>query len=74
MVRASAVSHPVVRPTNEGRYLCKEDLCPFAVAEGISGRTAIHLANRPLFRASEAHDDYMGTGTTVVSALEQTIT
>jgi serine/threonine protein phosphatase PrpC len=32
-------------------------------------RTAIHLANRRVFRASETNDDYMGMGTTVVSAL-----
>jgi serine/threonine protein phosphatase PrpC len=32
-------------------------------------RTAIHLANRRVFRAAESHDDYTGMGTTVVSAL-----
>jgi serine/threonine protein phosphatase PrpC len=32
-------------------------------------RTAIHLANRRVFRASESRDDYSGMGTTVVSAL-----
>lgn len=32
-------------------------------------RTAIHLANRRVFRAAEEHDDYMGMGTTVVGAL-----
>jgi protein phosphatase len=31
-------------------------------------RTAIHLANRRVFRAAEKHDDYTGMGTTVVSA------
>jgi protein phosphatase len=32
-------------------------------------RTAIHLANRRVFRAAEKYDDYTGMGTTVVSAL-----
>ena len=32
-------------------------------------RTAIHLANRRVFRAAEKHDEYTGMGTTVVSAL-----
>ena len=32
-------------------------------------RTAIHLANRRVFRAAESHDEYTGMGTTVVCAL-----
>jgi protein phosphatase len=32
-------------------------------------KTAIHLANRRVFREAEAHDDYSGMGTTVVVAL-----
>jgi serine/threonine protein phosphatase PrpC len=32
-------------------------------------RTAIHLANRRVFRAAEKYDEYTGMGTTVVSAL-----
>jgi PPM family protein phosphatase len=32
-------------------------------------RTAIHLANRRVFRAAESHDDYTGMGTTVVGLL-----
>src|SRR6185503_7044011 len=32
-------------------------------------RTAIHLANRRVFRAAEKHDEYTGMGTTVVCAL-----
>jgi protein phosphatase len=32
-------------------------------------RTAIYLANRRVFRAAEANDDYTGMGTTVVCAL-----
>jgi PPM family protein phosphatase len=32
-------------------------------------RTAVHLANRRVFRAAESHDDYTGMGTTMVSVL-----
>jgi protein phosphatase len=32
-------------------------------------KTAIHLANRRVYRAAEGHDDYSGMGTTVVTAL-----
>jgi PPM family protein phosphatase len=32
-------------------------------------RTAIHLANRRIFRAAENNDDYSGMGTTIVSVL-----
>ena len=32
-------------------------------------RTAIHLANRRIFRASESRDDYSGMGTTIVGVL-----
>ena len=33
-------------------------------------RTAIHLANRRVFRAAEKYDEYTGMGTTVVCALD----
>jgi len=32
-------------------------------------RTAVHLANRRVFRAAERHDEYTGMGTTIVGAL-----
>lgn len=32
-------------------------------------KTAIHLANRRVFRVAESHDDYTGMGTTVVAAM-----
>jgi protein phosphatase len=32
-------------------------------------RTAVHLANRRVFREAESHDDYTGMGTTIVAAL-----
>ena len=31
-------------------------------------RTAIHLANRRIFRTAESNDDYNGMGTTIVAA------
>jgi len=37
--------------------------------EGNRLRTAIHLANRRVFRVAEGHDDYVGMGSTVVCAL-----
>lgn len=32
-------------------------------------RTALHLANRRVYRAAESHDDYTGMGTTLVAVL-----
>ncbi len=42
---------------------------PTLSLDGNRLRTAIYLANRRVFRAAEAHDDYTGMGTTVVAAL-----
>jgi len=42
---------------------------PDLTYDGNRLRTAISLANRRVFRAAEAHDDYTGMGTTVVAAL-----
>jgi protein phosphatase len=42
---------------------------PALSLDGNRLRTAIYLANRRVFRAAEAHDDYTGMGTTVVCAL-----
>jgi serine/threonine protein phosphatase PrpC len=40
MVRASAVSHPGVRPVNDDHYLCQEELSLFVVAHGMGGDEA----------------------------------
>jgi PPM family protein phosphatase len=47
---------------------------PYGIEPGLSFsgnrlRTAVHLANRRVFRAAERHDEYTGMGTTVVAAL-----
>lgn len=39
--------------------------------EGNRLRTAIHLANRRVFRAAETNDEYNGMGTTIVGVLMQ---
>ena len=46
---------------------------PYGIEPGLSFggnvlRTAVHLANRRVFRAAEKHDEYTGMGTTVVAA------
>ena len=47
---------------------------PYGIEPGLSFtgnrlRTAVHLANRRVFRAAERHDEYTGMGTTVVCGL-----
>lgn len=47
---------------------------PYGIEPGLSFlsnrlRTAVHLANRRVFRAAERYDEYTGMGTTVVSGL-----
>jgi serine/threonine protein phosphatase PrpC len=47
---------------------------PYGIEPGLSFlanrlRTAVHLANRRVFRAAERYDEYTGMGTTVVGAL-----
>jgi len=42
---------------------------PTVSFDGNRLRTAIHLANRRVFRVAEEHDDYTGMGTTVVAVL-----
>ena len=40
-----------------------------SVLPGNRLRTAVHLANRRVFRAAERYDEYTGMGTTLVGAL-----
>ena len=54
MVRASAVSHPGVRPVNEDSYLCHEELCLFVVADGIGGHAAGEVASRLAVKSIES--------------------
>ena len=47
---------------------------PYGIESGLSFsanrlRTAVHLANRRVYRAAERYDEYTGMGTTVVAAL-----
>jgi protein phosphatase len=47
---------------------------PYGIEPGLSFlgnrlRTAVHLANRRVYRAAERYDEYTGMGTTVVGAL-----
>jgi len=59
-----------VRRTVEGaEFSWPYGIDPNLSFDGNRLRTAIHLANRRVFRAAEEHDDYMGMGTTVVAAL-----
>jgi protein phosphatase len=44
-------------------------IVPTLSYDGNRLRTAVHLANRRVYRSAESHDDYLGMGTTVVVAL-----
>jgi serine/threonine protein phosphatase PrpC len=59
-----------IRRTSEDQ----EHSWPYGIDSGLSFnanrlRTAVHLANRRVFREAESHDDYTGMGTTIVAAL-----
>ena len=59
-----------IRRTSEDQ----EHSWPYGIDSGLSFnanrlRTAVHLANRRVFREAENHDDYTGMGTTIVAAL-----
>jgi len=65
-----------IRRTSEDQ----EHSWPYGIDSGLSFnanrlRTAVHLANRRVFREAENHDDYTGMGTTIVAALflDQTV-
>ncbi len=57
------------RSHGEAEYSWPYGIDPQLSVDANRLRTAIHLANRRVFRAAESHDDYTGMGTTVVSAL-----
>jgi len=59
-----------IRRTSEDQ----EHSWPYGIDSGLTFnanrlRTAVHLANRRVFREAENHDDYTGMGTTIVAAL-----
>jgi protein phosphatase len=59
-----------VRRSSEGsEFSWPYGIDPNLSYDGNRLRTAIYLANRRVFRAAEANDDYTGMGTTVVCAL-----
>lgn len=59
-----------VRRTSDGsEFSWPYGIDPNLSFDGNRLRTAIYLANRRVFRAAEANDDYTGMGTTVVCAL-----
>jgi serine/threonine protein phosphatase PrpC len=59
----------VRRSDEEGEYSWPYGIDPHLSFCSNRLRTAIHLANRRVFRAAEKYDDYTGMGTTVVCAL-----
>jgi PPM family protein phosphatase len=59
-----------IRRTSEDQ----EQSWPYGIDSSLSFnanrlRTAVHLANRRVYREAESHDDYTGMGTTIVAAL-----
>ncbi len=58
-----------IRRTNDGDFSWPYGIDPLLSFNANRLRTAIHLANRRVFRAAERHDEYMGMGTTIVAAL-----
>jgi serine/threonine protein phosphatase PrpC len=59
----------IKRTTENDEFSWPYGIDPQLSLDGNRLKTAIHLANRRVFRAAEEHDDYSGMGTTVVSAL-----
>jgi serine/threonine protein phosphatase PrpC len=64
-----AIAGFIQRSTGGDEFSWPCGIDPTLSLDGNRLRTAIYLANRRVFRAAEAHDDYTGMGTTVVSAL-----
>jgi protein phosphatase len=64
-----AIAGFIQRSTGADEFSWPCGIDPTLSLDGNRLRTAIYLANRRVFRAAEARDDYTGMGTTVVSAL-----
>jgi PPM family protein phosphatase len=64
-----AVAGFIDRSHGETEYSWPYGVDPTLSLQGNRLRTAVHLANRRVFRAAEGHDDYTGMGTTVVALL-----
>jgi protein phosphatase len=59
----------VRRSTEDNDITWPYGIDPDLSIDGNRLRTAINLANRRVFRASESHDDYTGMGSTLVGAI-----
>lgn len=59
----------IARSQDSHEFSWPYGILPTFSCDGNRLRTALHLANRRVFRSAEAHDDYLGMGTTAVAAL-----
>src|SRR4051812_17797575 len=57
------------RTEEDGEFSWPYGIEPSLSFPGNRLRTAVHLANRRVFRAAERYDEYTGMGTTLVGAL-----
>jgi protein phosphatase len=64
-----AVTAFIRRSANETDFSWPYGVDAALSVDGNRLRTAIHLANRRIFRASESNDEYSGMGTTIVGVL-----
>jgi len=64
-----AISGFIRRSANDTDFSWPYGLDPQLSMDGNRLRTAIHLANRRIFRSAESNDDYSGMGTTIVGLL-----
>jgi serine/threonine protein phosphatase PrpC len=63
------ISGFIRRTEDDGEFSWPYGFDPELTFGGNVLRTAVHLANRRVFRAAERNDEYTGMGTTVVAAL-----
>ena len=64
-----AISGFIRRSASDTDFSWPYGLDPSLSMDGNRLRTAIHLANRRIFRSAESNDDYNGMGTTIVGLL-----